>query len=73
MKIFVKAKPGAKENKVEKLDDEHFVVSVTEPPIQGRANKAIVEELGEYFSTSVSNITIISGHTSRNKVVEVDL
>ncbi|PIV45904.1 hypothetical protein COS23_01900, partial [bacterium (Candidatus Moisslbacteria) CG02_land_8_20_14_3_00_36_53] len=32
MKIFVKAKPLAKESKVEKIDDTHFVVSVKEPP-----------------------------------------
>ena len=71
MKIFVKAKPSARENIVEKLDEEHFVVSVKEPPVQGRANRAIIEELGDYFGTGVSNISIISGHTSRNKIVEI--
>ena len=49
MKIFVKAKPDSNENKVEKIDDSNFVVSVKDPPVQGRANRAIVKILSEYF------------------------
>jgi len=30
MKIFVKAKPGAKEEKIEKIDETHYIVSVIE-------------------------------------------
>lgn len=69
MKIFIKAKPNSSENKVEKIDDQNFVVSVKDPPIQGRANRAIVEILSEYFHTS--NVRIVSGQISRNKVIEV--
>ncbi|MBI2642555.1 MAG: DUF167 domain-containing protein [Candidatus Wildermuthbacteria bacterium] len=47
MKIFVKAKPSSREEYVEKVDDTHFLVSVKEPPVQGRANKAIIKVLGE--------------------------
>jgi len=49
MKFFVKAKPDSYENKVEKIDDMHFVVETREPPINGRANQAIIRLLGEYF------------------------
>ena len=71
MKIFVKAKPNAKEERVEKIDSAHFVVSVKEPPIQGRANQAIVRALAEFFGVSVSRVTIISGHTSRSKLIDI--
>ena len=71
MRINIKAKPNSNENKVEKIDDLNFVVSVKDPPVQGRANRAIVKMLSEYFHTP--NIRIISGHISRNKVVEVKL
>lgn len=71
MRIFVKAKPNAKEAKIEKLDDEHFVVSVKEPPIKGMANAAIIEILEEYFKVSPSQIKIISGYTSKNKIIEI--
>ena len=69
MKISVKAKPNSHEQKVEKIDEQNFVVSVKDPPIQGRANRAIIKVLSEYFYTP--NIRIVSGHISRNKVVEV--
>lgn len=70
MRINVKAKPNSNENKVEKIDDLNFVVSVKDPPIQGRANRAIVKVLSEYFHTS--RIRIVSGHTLRNKIVEIN-
>ncbi len=71
MKIFVKAKPGAKEEKVEKIDDIHFAVSVKEPPVQGKANQAIIKALAEYFTVPSSNVRIIAGLTSRQKIIEI--
>lgn len=71
MKIFVKAKPGAKTEKMEKIDDSHFAVSIKEPPVQGMANKAIIKVLSEYFSVSQSDVKIISGNFSKNKIIEI--
>lgn len=71
MKIFVKAKPNAKEEKVQKIDDSHYLVAVKEPPVQGRANRAIIEALAAYFKISPSQINIVSGYSSRNKIIEI--
>ncbi len=71
MKINVKAKPSAREEKVEKIDEQNYVVSVKEPPIKGKANEAIRNALAVYFRTGSANVRIISGHTSRNKIVEI--
>lgn len=70
MRINIKAKPDSNENKIEKVDDLNFVVSVKDPPVQGRANRAIIKLLSEYFHTP--KIRIVMGHTSRNKIVEVN-
>ncbi len=70
MRINVKAKPDSNENKVDKIDEVNFVVSIKEPPVQGRANRAIVKALSEYFHTP--NVRIVSGHISRNKIVEIN-
>ena len=70
MKIFVKAKPSRKES-VEKIDDSHFVVSVKEPPVQGRANHAIVGVVANYFGVPRGLVRIVSGHTSRQKILEI--
>ncbi len=71
MKIFVKTKPGAKMNEIKKIDDDHYVVSVTEPPIRGRANKLLIKLLSDYFNLSGSQISIISGFHSKEKIIEL--
>lgn len=78
MKIFVKAKTNAKEDKVTppllKLiqeDEEWWTVSVKERPVDGRANEAITKLLAEYFDISKSQVQLISGATSKRKVFEI--
>lgn len=71
MKIFVTAKPGAWEEGIEKLDDGHYVVSVTEPPVRGLANMAIIKLVAGYFGVVPADVNIVSGYTSRHKVIDV--
>ncbi|MCX6759938.1 MAG: DUF167 domain-containing protein [Candidatus Nealsonbacteria bacterium] len=72
MKIFIKAKPSSKVEKIEKISDNVFIVRVREPAEDGRANKAIVEALAEYFKVSKSSVDILSGHTSKTKIIEIN-
>jgi len=71
MKIIVKAKPNAKENKVKKISENEFVVYVTASPVDGKANAVIVKLLASYFNTSQSMVSIASGYFTKTKVVEV--
>ncbi|MEK9184015.1 MAG: DUF167 domain-containing protein [Patescibacteria group bacterium] len=71
MRIFVKAKPDDWEERVEKIDDTHFVVSVKEPPIKGQANYAIIKVLAKYFGVEKYRLKIIFGYTSKNKIIEI--
>lgn len=78
MRIFVKAKTGAQENKItppvlKLLPDkmEYYTISVKEPPIEGRANEAITKLLAEYLKVPRSQIKLISGATSKRKVFEI--
>ena len=71
MKIFVKFKPKAKEEKVEKIDDVNFRVSVKEPAEKGRANRAAVKALADYFNVAQSDVQIVSGSTSRLKIIDI--
>ncbi|MEK7590541.1 MAG: DUF167 domain-containing protein [Patescibacteria group bacterium] len=71
MKIFVKAKPGSGEDKIEKIDETHFVISVKEPPVQGMANRAIIKLLANYFKIDIARVRIVSGAIARNKIVEI--
>lgn len=71
MKISVKVKPNSKIRKIEKLDEKNFVVFVNCPPVENKANKAMLEMLSEYFQLPRSELKIVSGHKSKNKVVEI--
>lgn len=72
MKISVKAKPAAREEKIEKIDETSFVVSVKEPPVQGRANAAIARALAGYFGVSTYQVKLVSGFTSKQKIFEIE-
>ena len=71
MRINVKARPNSKEEKVEKISDTDFIVSVKEPPVEGKANRAIINALAVYFKIASIRIKIVSGYTSRQKVLEI--
>lgn len=71
MKIFVGAKPGSKNEEVEEIDENHFVVKVKEPPRQGRANKAIIKALAEHLDIATFRIKLVSGFSSKQKVFEI--
>lgn len=71
MKIFVTVKLKAKKEEIRKVDETHFLILVKEPPIQGKANIAIIKAFAKYFDTPPSRIEIISGQTSKYKTLEI--
>jgi len=71
MKVFVTVKTNARENKVERIDANHFKVSTIELPIKSRANLAIIDLLSDFFNIPKSKIQISSGFSSKQKVFEI--
>lgn len=71
MKISVKVKPRSKKEFVEKISDTEFIVSVKEPPTDGRANWAVCRAIAGHFDVSPSRVNILSGHSAKNKIVEI--
>ena len=65
------AKTKAKTAEVEKVDDAHFIVKVKAPPVDGRANIAIIEALAVHFNTGQSRVRLVSGAVSKQKVFEI--
>ena len=62
---------NAKKNKVVGKRDGKLVIKLNALPIQGRANKKLVEFLAEFFNVRKSNITILKGAAAHIKKVEV--
>lgn len=73
MKIFVTVKARAKEDSIEELDPIHLLVSVKEPPTEGKANTAIIKILAKHFGVPQSSVHIIVGLQSKEKVIELHL
>ena len=71
MKIFVTAKPKAKKEGVEKIDDTHFIVRIRAVPQDGKANEAVITSLAAYFGIPAMRVKISSVFSSRRKIVEL--
>lgn len=71
MKLAVIVHPNSKKERIEKdlLDTLH--VYVNEPPLEGKANRAAISSLADYFHTSKSNVSLISGAKSKHKLFEI--
>lgn len=71
MRISVKVKPNARQNSINQVGENIFEVRVTVPPEKGKANKKVIELLAKHFHTAKSNIDLVSGETSKEKVFEI--
>jgi hypothetical protein len=70
MKIQVKVKPNSKTEEISREGDS-FIVKVKEPPREGKANQSVIKLLAGHFGVSRSQVRILSGFRSKNKVVEI--
>lgn len=71
MRVFVRVKTGTKKEFVKQLDDTHFIVSVSARPEKGKANEAILRALSLHLKIPFWRFGIVSGHTSKEKIVEI--
>ncbi len=70
MKIKVKVTANARVEEVNKGEDG-YSVRVKAPAKEGKANRAVIKALAEYFKVPQSSIRIVSGIGGKNKIVEI--
>ena len=70
MLLNIRVQPNARQNKIVKEGDR-YKVYLTAPPVEGKANQALIEFLAEYFQVKRSLVKIIKGLKSRDKIVEI--
>ncbi len=67
----IKVHPRARKNAITGEVGNAFKVSLTAPPVDGKANQACIEFFAKILKVPRSSVTIASGQSSRNKVVRV--
>ena len=67
----VKVHPRAKKNAITGELGEALKLSLTAPPVDGRANEACIEFFANLLDVPRSSVTMASGETGRNKVMRV--
>lgn len=67
----VKVQPRARKNAITGTVGDALKLALTAPPVEGKANQAVIEFFAEFFEIPRSSVSIASGETSRNKVIRV--
>lgn len=69
-RITVRAKPRSSRAGVT-VKDGVVIVSVTAPPVDGRANEEIVEVLAKHLGVRRGDVVFVSGETAKTKILEI--
>jgi len=69
--IKVYLQPSSSKNEIVGPYRDGIKVKVTVPPIEGKANEALIKFLAKEFKVSASSIEILKGHKSREKMVRI--
>jgi uncharacterized protein (TIGR00251 family) len=68
----VKVQPRARKNAITGAIGNALKLALTAPPVEGKANQAVIEFFAEFFEIPRSSVSIASGETSRNKLIRVN-
>lgn len=67
--INVRVQPGAKRSRVLGIHGDALKIAVAAPPVDGKANEALIGFLAELLGVRQSNIEVVRGATSRQKTI----
>ncbi len=69
--IKVKVKPNSKQQLIKEETDGSWKICLKSPPVDGKANQELIKLLAKKFNVRKSEITIKSGCSSKNKLIEL--
>ena len=72
IRILLRVQPDASRNEVVGFTGEVLRVRIAAPPVRDKANKELIAFLSQILGVSKGALTIIQGHTSKNKVIAID-
>jgi uncharacterized protein (TIGR00251 family) len=65
--LQVRVQPRSSRDQVSSILDDRLRIKITAPPVHGKANNHLVKYLSREFKTPASRISVLSGHSARNK------
>jgi|LSQX01.3.fsa_nt_gb uncharacterized protein (TIGR00251 family) len=71
VKLQVRVTPRASRDEICDWNGEQLNVKVTAPPVKGAANEAIIKLLAQVLKVRARDISVISGHNGRNKLLSI--
>ncbi len=69
--LGVHAQPGAKKTEAAGVHDGRLKVKLAAPPVDGKANAALLEWVAALYGVSKSRVALVAGDTSRQKSVRI--
>lgn len=73
MRIYIKVFTKSGRNEVVEISKKQFEIRTTAIPAKGEANEAVIKLLAKYFKTAKSNIEIVGGKTTREKIIDINI
>jgi len=70
--IAIRVHPRAKKNAITGEVGDALKVSLTAPPVEGKANEACIDFFARLLKVPRSSVSIAAGQSSRNKVIRVE-
>ena len=72
MRIYIKVIPRSSRKEITKISEGEYKVKLTAPPVDGEANKMLIEMLAKHFGVSKSSVEIVGGKSAKTKIVDVN-
>lgn len=69
--LKIKVKPGSRVDELSEIDDGTWQARVKAPPVDGKANEALIALVAAHFGVRKAQVSIRSGASSRLKLVSI--
>jgi uncharacterized protein len=70
--ISVRVRASARQDELVGMRDGMLLIRVAAPALEGRANESVRRVLAKHLGVPKSSVTIVRGHRSREKVIQID-
>lgn len=71
--LRIRVQPGAKKTEISGMHGDRLKIRIQSPPVDGKANDALIDFLRKFLKIKLSEIKIIRGEKSKDKDIKISL